>query len=207
LVARPATIAQFARLLTLLEVPGREAGSIASASADWIDSDADPVPGGAEDAAYASAKPAYRTANTMMADTSEWRMVAGVTPAIYSRVRPFVCALPVTEPTAINVNTLDLLQAPLLAMLVPTLDGARARAALDKRPQSGWETLTTFWSLPELSGSPPTDTARSQVRLTTRWFDVALTIELADAELEDHVLIDAQTKPAKIARRSFGEPS
>jgi len=130
-----------------------------------------------------------------------------VTPAIFSRVRPFVCALPVTEPTAINVNTLDLGQAPLLAMLVPTLDPARARAALDKRPQRGWETLSTFWNLPELAGSPPTDAARGQVRLTTRWFDVALTIELADAELEDHVLIDAQSKPAKVARRSYGAPS
>ncbi len=207
LIARPLGIVQFARLLALVEVPGREANAIAAAAADWIDTDIVPQPGGAEDLAYANAGRALRTANTLMADTGELRVVAGMTPAIYSRLRPFVCALPVTDLTNININTLRSGQAPLLAMLLPGLDVSRAATAIDARPLRGWDSVATFWSQPGLAGTPPADDMGNQVRLTTRWFNVAVTIELADAELEEHALIDAALKPAKLARRSYGEPS
>jgi general secretion pathway protein K len=126
LIVRPFAVTQFARLLTMLDVPGRDADALADATADWIDSDAVPLAGGAEDAAYAAAKTPYLPANQLMADTSEWRAVAGVGPALYARARPFLCALPVTDLTALNVNTLRRDQAPLLAAVVPTLDPARA---------------------------------------------------------------------------------
>ena len=205
LIARPLATAQLARLLTLVEVPGRDANTIAAAATDWIDSDGEPVPGGAEDLAYANASPARRTANTLMADRSELRAVAGVTPAIYDRIAPLVCALPVTDLTAINVNTLAPAQAPLLAMLLPRLDANRVGGAIALRPQHGFASLTDFWNLPPLAGSVGTDDARNQVKLATRWFELSLTVELAGAELEEHALIDAAMKPAKLVRRSYGE--
>jgi general secretion pathway protein K len=207
LIARPLGITQFARLMTLVEVPGRDAAAIAAAAADWIDTDTVPQPGGAEDLAYANAGWGKRTANTLMADPGELRVVAGMTPAIYSRLRPFICALPVTDLTNININTLRLGQAPLLAMLLPGLDVSRAANAIDARPLRGWDSTATFWNLPSLTAAPPADDSRNQVRLTTRWFNVAVTIELADAELEENALIDAALKPAKLARRSYGEPT
>ncbi|UVO53914.1 type II secretion system minor pseudopilin GspK [Sphingomonas sp. SUN039] len=206
LTVRPFAVTQFARLMTLLDVPGRDADSLADATADWIDSDAIPLAGGAEDAAYANARVAYLPANTLMADTSEWRAVAGVTPALYARLRPYVCALPVTDLTTINVNTLRREQAPLLAAVVPTLDTARAAAVVEARPEAGWDSLATFWSLPQLAASAA-DGGRGQVKLATRWFDLTLMVELEGADLEEHALIDAALKPAKIARRSYGEPS
>jgi general secretion pathway protein K len=203
IVARPAAIAQFAQLMALVEVPVRDAGGIAAAAADWIDSDIEPVSGGAEDGAYGD----RRTANTLMADPSELRVVAGMTSAYYTRVRPFLCALPVTDLTQINVNTLRLDQAPLLSMLLPAIDPARARAAIDARPMRGWDTLSSFWNQPVLSAAPPADDTRNQIRATTRWFRLGVTIELSGAELEEHALIDAATKPAKLVSRSYGEPS
>ncbi len=207
-VARPDAMAQFARLMTLIDVPGRDAQEIAAAATDWIDSDSTPLPGGgAEDDAYAAATPSYRTGNTLMADVSELRVVAGVTPAIYTRLRPFLCALPVISPTVLNIDTLSPAKAPLLAMLLPGVDTARAASAIAMRPAAGWDSMTSFWNQPALAGTADTGSARARVALSTRWFDVALTIELADAEFEDHVLVDAQAKPGKIARRSFGERS
>ena len=206
LTARPIAMEQFARLLTLIETPGREANNISAAAADWIDSDSEDSPGGAEDASYAALPNPRRTANTLMADPSELRAVAGVTPAIYSRVRPFVCALPVNNLSVINVNTLRLDQAPLLSMLLPGLDPQRARAAISMRPDpAGFDSISTFWNLPPLTATPPADDARGQVRLTTRWFDLTLIVELQGAELQENALIDAAEKPAKIARRSYGE--
>lgn len=207
LTANPLAMAQFARLMTTLEIPGRDASSIAAAAADWIDSDVVPLPGGAEDGAYASAGLTLRTANTTMIEPVELRGVAGMSPTYYQLLRPFICALPASDLSAINVNTLRLDQAPLLSMLLPSLDLGRARAAIDARPMRGWDSLATFWSLPPLTASPPTDDGRNQVRLTTRWFALGITIELADAELQEHALIDAAMKPAKIARRRYGEPS
>ena len=206
LTAKPFAFTQFARLMTLLEIPGREADSIADATADWIDSDAMPLAGGAEDNAYANARTSYLPANTLMADTSEFRAVAGVTPALYARLRPYICALPVTDLTAINVNTLRRDQAALLATVVPTLDVARAASVVEARPELGWDSLATFWSLPQLAASA-VGSDRAQVKLATRWFNLALNVELAGAELEEHALIDAALKPAKLARRSYGEPS
>ena len=165
-----------------------------------------PLAGGAEDNAYANARTSYLPANTLMADTSEFRAVAGVTPALYARLRPYICALPVTDLTAINVNTLRRDQAAVLATVVPTLDVARAASVIEARPEPGWDSLATFWNLPQLAASA-VGSDRAQVKLATRWFNLALNVELAGAELEEHALIDAALKPAKLARRSYGEPS
>src|SRR3546814_12229556 len=63
--------------------------------------------------------------------------VAGVTPKIYARLKPWLCVLPVAEPVRLNVNTLAPAQAPLLAMLLPgELGLADARAVLAARPRS-----------------------------------------------------------------------
>ncbi|WP_293879787.1 type II secretion system minor pseudopilin GspK [Sphingomonas sp.] len=201
-VVRPEAVLQFARLMQLLDVPGADARRVAIAAADWIDSDTAPLPGGAEDDAYANADLPYRTGNTLMADPSELRAVAGVTPALYTRVRPFLCTHPVADLSPVNINTLLPDQAPLLAMLVPGLDLARARALIDARPAKGYDTLSSFWDRPGLMGTP--EFAKQQVRLKTRWFGLHLLIELEGAELEENALIDAALQPAKLVSRSYG---
>lgn len=199
LVARVAGVEQFERLMLLLQTPSNEARGIARAAADWIDTDVVPQPGGAEDDAYRT----YRTANTMMVDPSELRAVAGVRADVYTRLRPYLCTLPVTDLSPINVNTLPPAKAELLAMLVPGLDPGRARRVLDERPQFGFDSTNSFWNKPALAGASPD--AKQQTRLATSWFDLKVVIELAGAELEQHSLIDASRKPARLIRRTYGE--
>jgi general secretion pathway protein K len=205
LVARPEAGAQFAQLMLLAGATTSEARQVSAGATDWIDSNSDPLPGGAEDGAYAALPQPFRTANTLMADPSELRAVAGMSAGLYSRLRPFLCALPVTDLSPVNINTLLPAQAPLLAMLVPGLDLGRAEAILAARPKSGYPSTASFWEAPGLLGA--SDTAKQQVKMTTRWFGLRLLIELGGAELEEHALIDAAQKPAKLARRSYGEPS
>ncbi len=202
---RPGGVAQFERLMLLLEVPTNEARGIAAATADWIDTDGIPLPGGAEDAAYAGAAMPYRTANVLMVDPSELRVVAGVRSDVYARLRPFLCTLPVTDLSPINVNTLGPNQAVLLAMLAPGIDVARAQRVIDDRPGLGYESVARFWGQPALSGAPAE--AVGQTGLKTRWFRLKVMIELAGAEFEQHSLIDAALKPGKLVRRTYGEPS
>ena len=205
LMARPQGVLQFQHLIELTGIAGRDAANIAAAAADWIDTDTNPLPGGAEDAAYTNAKPARRTANALMVDPSELRAVAGVTTDLYTQIRPFICTLPVADLSAINVNTLRVDQAPLLSMVLPGLDVQRARGTIDARPAAGFDNVSQFWALPQLTAVPPASDTGNQIRIRSQWFSIALTIELADAELEEHALFDAREKPAKIVRRSFGE--
>src|SRR3546814_1092053 len=117
--------------MVLLGIEGGVAQGIAGAAADWIDSDGNEGRQGAEDGVYRAMQASYLPANRMMADISELRAVAGVTPKIYARLKPWLCVLPVAEPVRLNVNTLAPAPAPPLAMLLPGEPGlADARAVL-----------------------------------------------------------------------------
>lgn len=205
LTARPAGIAQFQALMQVLEVPESTARHIAEAAADWVDTDLEPGRQGAEDPQYARSEQGYRTGNTMFAGVSELRAVSGMTPEVYERLRPWLCALPVTDLSPINVNTLAIEQAPLLAMLAPQqISLEAARRAIAERPQAGWSSLTDFYQVPALTNvSLPLD-VQLQPQLRTRWFELDLVVELQGAELTETALIDARIAPARIAARRWG---
>ncbi len=203
--ARPIGIAQFEALLQALGVDARQAQSAAASLADWIDSDSVPQPGGAEDEVYARAERPYRAANRLMVDPSELRAVAGITPAIYDIVRPWVCALPVTDLSPINVNTLLPDQAPLFAMLLPgQLSVGQARQYLAQRPQDGYGSVKQFWDLAARSGITPMQEVASQVKMTTAFFGVEVSVNVGGTELVERSLIDARQSPALLIRRSWG---
>lgn len=199
---------QFSRLMRLVGVPAALTDGIADATADWIDSDDAPLAAGAEDGAYTGAAMPYRTSGSLMTDISELRAVSGVTPEIYARLRPWICALPVAKPSTINVNTLLPEQAPLFAMLLPdTLGIEAARQLLLKRPPQGFESETAFWALPAQSAITPSPDAIAQTSVTTRWFALRVDVNLGGTELEQHSIIDATTLPARLVSRAWGEPS
>jgi general secretion pathway protein K len=195
---------QFARLIRLVGAPTSLPDGIAAATADWIDSDNAPVEQGSEDASYTG----YRPADTLMADPSELRAVAGVTSAVYAKLRPWVCTLPKAEPSKINVNTLLPEQAALFAMLLPdTLSVEGARQMLLRRPPQGFASTSEFWKLPALTAITAGPEAEAQTSVTTRWFALRVDVTLGDADLEDHGLIDATRLPARLATRQWGDPS
>lgn len=206
--ARPEGIDQFAALMRLLGVDHQQALQIAISAADWIDSDSLPGNGGAEDDYYAGFDPAYRTANGLMADPSELLMINAVTPDIYQRIRPWVCALPTPQLSPINMNTLLPGQAVLLAMLSSeSLGLEQARQVLAQRPPEGYGSVSAFWSLPSLAGIAPPEAVRAQLVAKTRWFEAVLRADLGGDIVDEIVLIDAQNQPARLVRRQWGEGS
>ena len=206
LLTRPQGISQFVALMRVLGISEAEARKAAVSLADWIDSDVQPQPEGAEDQAYVGAETPYRTGNTLLADSSELRAIAGVTPELYEKVRPWVCALPVTDLSPINVNTLTLEQAPLLSMLMlDRLSPDRARALLLARPPGGYESAYAFWRSSALEGQAPGGDVEAQTGVRTRWFTLQLRVLLGDNEVNETALIDAGLPPAKLVRRSWGE--
>ncbi len=88
------------RFKNLLTVVGLQP-DLANAVLDWIDTNSD---GGAEDGLYLGLEIPYRTANALMASTSELLLVQGFDLESYRKLAPFVVALPESG-TKINVNT------------------------------------------------------------------------------------------------------
>lgn len=205
LKVRPVGVAQFQALLQALGVDARQAQGAAASLADWIDTDSAPQPGGAEDETYAQATRPYRTANRFMIDPSELRAVAGVTPAIYDLVRPWICALPTADLSPININTLLPEQAPLFAMLLQgQLSVAQARQLLAQRPADGYGSTVQFWAPLAAQGINPLEEAANQVKLTTGFFRVDVSVNVGGTEVVERALIDARQSPAVLIRRNWG---
>ncbi len=95
----PPDTGAFRRLLLSLSIDP----NLTDAVVDWIDTDSDTLPYGAEDLDYLQMKTPYRAANQPMQSVDELRLVRGFTPEIVEKLRPWVTAL--LQPTEINVNT------------------------------------------------------------------------------------------------------
>ncbi|HEX8571567.1 MAG TPA: type II secretion system minor pseudopilin GspK [Allosphingosinicella sp.] len=205
LVQRPAAIEQFAGLMRVLGLPEPTARRVAAGAADWMDSDSETGPQGAEDSAYSGAQPAYRTGNTLLADPSELRAVAAVTPEIYAQLKPYLCALPAADMSPINVNTLLPSDAPLLAMFAPgKVRPDRARGLIAARPPAGWRNTYDFWRSAEQAGLETSADPMSQLQLKTYWFTIDLSVAFEDSEMEEWALVDARLSPAKVVARRWG---
>lgn len=203
LTAQLVGVRQFEDLMRVLQIPDDQARRIAEAAGDWADSDGDRAAAGAEDGDYAGSR--YRAGNTLFAEVSELRAVSGMTPDIYARLKPWLCALPVAELSPININTLTLEQVPLLAMLSPgQIPIEKARQVIASRPAAGWASLSEFFRTPELvTILLPTD-VQYQPQLRTRWFQADLRVTLAGAELNETALLDARIAPARVVARRWG---
>ena len=206
LVRRASGVAQFMGLMIALEVPDQDARRIAEAAADWVDSDVATGPSGAEDEAYAAGPAPYRTGNTLFADPGEVRALAGMTPDIYARIRPWICALPVNDLSPININTLGLDQAPLLAMLAPGQLGLdRARQVLGQRPSGGWNNQVEFWRIEAMRDLAVPLDVQVQPQLKTNWFTLDVRIRLMGNDYQENVLVDARLQPSRIVQRRWTE--
>lgn len=205
-VASSRGMSQFAGLLRVMGTPSNEAEQIAASLTDWIDTDSSPGAAGAEDSAYAGLPVPYSPPNRLVVDPSELRAVAGVTPAIYAAVKPWLCALPVATPSPINVNTLMPDQAPLLAMLLPGQLGLDdARNLLARRPADGWADTNAFWSEPLVEALNAAQDVKAQTVFKTRWFRLRLDVELDGAQVEEDALIDTGSVPARLVSRTWGQ--
>lgn len=191
---RPLGVAQFLTLARTVGVPESQARQIVEALADWIDADAAPGPGGGEDSLYAASRPAYRTGGTLLAEVSELRAVRGVDAAAYRRLRPYVCALPISDLSPINVNTLSRDQAPLLVMLTEgrlSLDAARRVIAAT--PPGGWSDIDAFWSQPALRTLERLPETSDQVTVRTRYFTFRADVEFGGAHVVRTALLEQRS--------------
>jgi general secretion pathway protein K len=119
--------------------------------------------------------------------------VKGVDAEAYRRLRPYVCALPTSQLSPLNVNTLTPEQAPLITMLTGGVVGPeRARAVIARRPRDGWASSEAFWSQSELQGYSPDDETRAQATVLTRFFRLRVDVDYAGVRAVRTALLEAR---------------
>ena len=91
-------VAVFRRLLEILDVDA----AVADAVVDWLDNDDTPRVGGAESAYYLGLPYPYRAKNDLFDTVGELRLVRGVTPEVFEKLRPHVTVL---SSGKVNLNT------------------------------------------------------------------------------------------------------
>jgi general secretion pathway protein K len=133
----------FQRLLTLLELPP----TLAQIAVDWIDNDMESLPDGAEDNAYLTKIPAYRTANTLFTSPTEMRLLAGIDNDSYQKLLPYISTLPTYTP--ININTAPL---PILMTLVQEFTESDAQTLIDDREKKPFQSIQDFLIHDALAG-------------------------------------------------------
>lgn len=171
-------VRQFTSLLSLVGAPN--GAELAENLAEWMDSN-DVGRAEAEDPGYAKLPEPYRTAGGPLAEVSELRAVRGFTPGVYAALRPYVCALPTTDLSPINLNTLPPERALLLTALTEGRVGReQAYRILSSRPAQGWPDAQAFWGQQSLLATPPGDVVRDQVRFRTRFFALDSQVVFAD---------------------------
>jgi len=157
-------VAQFSRLLTLLEIDPQIAGAVV----DWLDPDSEPrFPYGGEDDAYSRTDPQYLVANNMITSPSELMAINGFDAESYARIAPYVTALP--NGTLLNVNTAS---DYVLASLSDEIDLNTAISLVEERADMGFASVqTTFQGLvseemlPRLDGVTDHFLLRGQVTI------------------------------------------
>lgn len=193
LMARPLGRIQFLALGRAVGAPDSRMRAVADALTDWLDADSVSRPLGAEDGAYAGLTTPYRTGGVMLAEVSELRAVKGVDVDLYRRLRPWVCALPTSRLSPLNVNTLTPEQAPLLLMLTDNaVSPENARAVIARRPPTGWPDPAAFWAEPALAAVQVPDEVRDQVTVLTRYFDLRIDVDYGGGHAVRTALLQAQ---------------
>ena len=175
----------FSLLFETLGWEPRIARSHAARLTDWVDGDEIPqAQNGAEDFFYLGLTKPHRVANTHFANVFEMRALGLFEAREFAFLRPFICARKpdmvesLVAPSQLNLNTLTVEQAPLLAVALGSAEHLPlAQDLIVNRPPTGWADLDAFWAAPTLEEFDQND-AYSELLMGVEpnhvWVDVAV---------------------------------
>ena len=165
-------------LMRAIAAPPGPAQRLKAQIIDWIDADTRPEPGGAEDDVYQRFDPPYRAANQRFSELEELLALPEMTPGFYAAVSPWLCVRPTARQPALNINTLSLDQAPLLAAAFSgRLALPDAEAVLFRRPPRGYDAAEDFWADPLIARMEIEGPERQGIAVSSRWFEMSVEVE------------------------------
>lgn len=148
----------------LLEQNGLS-GELVAPLIDWLDSDSNTQPSGAEDLEYVNAKTPYRAANNNeLKSVDELLLIKGYSREIVETLRPYVIALPAAAgATPINVNTAEpVVLAALTGLSLPQAEQiAAARKSAPFKDQAAFKQHPLLVNNQQLGNAAATYDVRS----------------------------------------------
>lgn len=159
----------------LLQAQGLNPG-LTEAVVDWIDSDSQTRPSGAEDTEYLQLESPYRAANRRLESVDELRLIRGFEAEAVQKLKPYVIALPAA--TAININTAPPAVLSALFANLPVSAAEQIAAARAKAP---------FSSVAELSARAGGQAPVDQIDLAVK---------------SSYFIVVAETRFGRLERRS-----
>ncbi len=198
---------EFVSLAESLNMSSAEALSVASSIIDWIDTDSRVESGGAEDAFYTALPVPYRTGGVPLADLSEMRAMNTISKEIYNKLRPFLCALPQSDPSIININHLTPAHTPVLVGLARgKLSFVEALSIIQARPPGGFTSVEQFTSLMESKIDETVGDISGRLTLKSRFVSARSTLQLSPASLSVYMIFKVgDNGDAALISRQFGD--
>ncbi len=203
----PESIKMFKRLIELLEIETEyTAEDLATRIYDWMDADGIPRNGSEDEDDYAALVYPYLPSNTLMSSESELRAVSGFHPAIYQKLRPYICVIPEEPSLLINVNTVPEDRPELIAAILD-IDKDEASNIISNRGEEGYKDFGSIWSNnPSAVSGQDKEKYKAYFDVTSKHFKVDIKTEFDDGQfyLTSYIQITDEKKANIIARRVGG---
>ena len=193
----PAAVEQFRRLLLRLQISAPYPERLL----DWLDPDQQPSGElGAEDNAYLSLDPPYRSAGRRLHDLSELRLLLDMREEDFQRLAPYVAALPSGVP--LNVNTAS---AMVLSSLSDNLSLGAAESLVELRRSAPFRNSAAFLAQPAMAGTTLQGTA---LAVGSQFFQATSEVRLGDRRLALVSLLQReQDGSVRVLARNLGQPA
>ncbi|MDT3321985.1 type II secretion system minor pseudopilin GspK [Shewanella sp. SP1S2-4] len=202
----PLAAKQYKALLVSLGMDDFSADRLTQTLKDYIDEDITASPYGAEDAEYESRNVPYRAANTLMNHRSELRAVMGYTQDIYLKLLPYVCVIPGNDRQLLNVNTVEVEQAALLAgMLDNQISVGEAESIINQRPGDGFAKIEDFYESSSMGSIKWEGAMKSSFVIDSQYFLLASGAKVDNAVFRmESVLKKGGGNKMEVLTRQFG---
>ncbi|GIU41884.1 type II secretion system minor pseudopilin GspK [Shewanella algidipiscicola] len=204
----PLPAQQFKGLLVALGMDDFAAERLAHTVKDYIDEDSVASPFGAEDADYEARTVPYRAANTLMSHRSELRAVIGVSQEVYLKLAPYVCAIPGYDRQVLNVNTIELEHAALLAgMFDNKISVGEAESIINQRPSDGYDSIEDFWANSSITSLRGEENLASSFSLKSQYFllQAGAKVDSATFRMESVLQVAGNNQLAVLTRQYGGQ--
>lgn len=140
---RKVKIARMKRLFELAQVTP----DLVDALVDWVDTDDNQEPAGAESAFYRAQQPPYRIANDKLRSLGDLRLVKGFSQDVIDRLSRYITVYPDDGGSVLNINTADPL---VIQALDPAITQTIAAEIVQGRPYKTKVDLDRIGSFQEI---------------------------------------------------------
>jgi len=162
----------YRNLLLSLEVDNFLLENLIYGLLDWIDSDNSSINMyGAEDDFYTRLDRPYWTANQLLNNELELANIKNYNTDILKKILPYVCVLPESGISSININTIPKNKPEILMMLFgKNLPRESALQVLNDRPSEGYLTIEEFVAHPALEELIESGSVKSYLALNSNYY-------------------------------------